>query len=129
MEDNMATKNIYSNLPTNKIQADATVQAFDNYYLAPIELSASTLAAMIGFFTKNGFDATSAETVAVIIMKQAKKDGYNPMQILDTLSGVTALEISALVAEILNYNRVKTSFLGYSKEFTPHDEVQRNVLA
>jgi hypothetical protein len=125
----MATKNIYSNLPTNKIQADATVQAFDNYYLAPIELSASTLAAMIGFFTKNGFDATSAETVAVIIMKQAKKDGYNPMQILDTLSGVTALEISALVAEILNYNRVKTSFLGYSKEFTPHDEVQRNVLA
>jgi hypothetical protein len=129
VEDNMATKNIYSNLPTNKIQADATVQAFDNYYLAPIELSASTLAAMIGFFTQRGFDATSAETVAVIIMKQAKRDGYNPMQILDTLSGITALEISALVAEILNYNRVKTSFLGYSKEFTPHDEVQRNVLA
>jgi len=125
----MATKNIYSNLPANKMQADATVQAFDNYYLAPIELSASTLAAMVGFFTKSGFDATSAETVAVIIMKQAKKDGYNPMQILDTLSGITALEISALVAEILNYNRVKTSFLGYSKEFTPHDEVQRNVLA
>jgi hypothetical protein len=62
-------------------------------------------------------------------MKQAKKDGYNPMQILDTLTGVDSVEISALVAEILNYNRVKTSFLGYSKEFTPHDEVQRNVLA
>lgn len=125
----MATKNIYSNLPANTMQADATVQAFDNYYLAPIELSASTLAAMTGFFTQRGFDPTSAETVAVIIMKQAKRDGYNPMQILDTLSGTNALEISALVAEILNYNRVKTSFLGYSKEFTPHDEVQRNVLA
>lgn len=125
----MVTKNIYSNLPANKVQADATVQAFDNYYLAPIELSASTLAAMVGFFTQRGFDPASAETVAVVIMKQAKKDGYNPMQILDTLSGIDSVEISALVAEILNYNRVKTSFLGYSKEFTPHDEVQRNVLA
>jgi hypothetical protein len=125
----MVTKNIYSNLPTNKVQADATVQAFDNYYLAPIELSASVLAAMIGFFTQKGFDPTSAETVAVVIMKQAKRDNYNPMQILDTLSGVNAVEISALVAEILNYNRVKTSFLGYSIEFTPHNEVQRNVLA
>lgn len=125
----MATKNIYSNLPANKVQADATVQAFDNYYLAPIELSASTLAAMIGFFTQRGFDPTSAETVAVVIMKQAKRDNYNPMQILDTLSGINTVEISALVAEILNYNRVKTSFLGYSKEFTPHEEVQRNVIA
>jgi hypothetical protein len=125
----MVTKNIYSNLPSNKIQADATVQAFDNYYLAPIELSASVLAAMTGFFTKRGFDPTSAETVAVVIMKQAKRDNYNPMQILDTLSGIDNVEISALIAEILNYNRVKTSFLGYSKEFTPHDEVQRNVLA
>ena len=125
----MATKTIYSNLPTSKISPDATVQAFDNYYTAPLELSASTLAAMVGFFTQRGFDSTSAETVAVIIMKQAKKDGYNPMQILDTLTGIDTVEISALVAEILNYNRVKTSFLGYSKEFTPHDEVQRNVLA
>lgn len=126
--DNMS-KNIYSNLPTSKITSDATVQAFDAYYTAPLELNASTLAAMVGFFTQRGFDPTSAETVAVIIMKQAKKDGYNPMQILDTLTGVDSIEISALVAEILNYNRVKTSFLGYSKEFTPHDEVQRNVLA
>lgn len=126
--DNMA-KNTYSNLPTGKTTSDATVQAFDAYYTAPLELNASTLAAMVGFFTQRGFDPTSAETVAVIIMKQAKKDGYNPMQILDTLTGVDSLEISALVAEILNYNRVKTSFLGYSKEFTPHDDVQRNVLA
>jgi hypothetical protein len=122
-------KNTYSNLPTGKTTSDATVQAFDAYYTAPLELNASTLAAMVGFFTQRGFDPTSAETVAVIIMKQAKKDGYNPMQILDTLTGVDSLEISALVAEILNYNRVKTSFLGYSKEFTPHDDVQRNVLA
>jgi hypothetical protein len=121
--------NLYSNIPPHKTTADATVQAFDNYYSAPLELSASTLAAMTGFFTNRGFDSISAESVSVIIMKQAKIDGYNPMQILDTLKGIDTAEISALVAEILNYNRFKTSFLGYAREFTPHDEVQRNVIA
>ena len=121
--------NLYSNIPPHKTTADATVQAFDNYYSAPLELSASTLAAMTGFFTQRGFDNVSAESVSVIIMKQAKIDGYNPMQILDTLKGIDTAEISALVAEILNYNRFKTSFLGYAREFTPHAEVQRNIIA
>jgi len=121
--------NLYSNIPPKKTTADATVQAFDNYYSAPLELSASTLAAMTGFFTQRGFDSISAESVSVIIMKQAKIDGYNPMQILDTLQGINNAEISALVAEILNYNRFKTSFLGYAREFTPHHEVQRNIIA
>jgi hypothetical protein len=122
-------KNLYSNLPATKSTADATVQAFDNYYAQPLELSASVLAAMTGFFTSRKFDLVAAESVAVIIMKQAKKDGYNPMQILDTLRGLESVEISALVSEILNYNRVKTSFLGYARGFTPHFEVQRNVVA
>jgi hypothetical protein len=121
--------NLYSNLPATKSTADATVQAFDNYYSAPLELSASVLAAMTGFFTSRGFNTLSAESVSVIIMKQAKKDGYNPMQILDTLKGIDNVEISALVSEILNYNRIKTSFLGYARGFTPHYEVQRNVVA
>ena len=123
------SNNLYSNIPTNKLSAEATVQAFDNYYAAPLELSASTLAAMVGFFTGRGFDPVAAESVAVTIMKQAKKDGYNPMQILDTLKGIDNVEISALVSEILNYNRVKTSFLGYARGFEPHYEVQRNILA
>ena len=121
--------NLYSNLPATKSTADATVQAFDNYYAQPLELSASVLAAMSGFFTSRGFNSISAESVSVIIMKQAKKDGYNPMQILDTLKGVDNVEISALVSEILNYNRVKTSFLGYAREFSPHFEIQRTVIA
>jgi hypothetical protein len=120
---------LYSNLPATKSTADATVQAFDNYYAQPLELNASTLVAMTGFFTSRGFNNVSAESVAVIIMKQAKKDGYNPMQILDTLKGIDNVEISALVSEILNYNRVKTSFLGYAREFTPHFEVKRTIIA
>lgn len=121
-------QNYYSNLPPVKPSTDATVQAFDSYYSQPLELNASTLSAMTGFFESRGFDKTAAQSTAIILMKQAKKDGYNPMQVLDTLRGLESVEISALVAEIINYNRYKSSFLGYALEFTPNEAVSRNIL-
>lgn len=118
----------YNNLPPNKSPKDATLKAFDTFYEKPFELSTNVLAAMMGFFTSRGFEENSSETIAVTIIKQAKKDGYNPMEILDTLKGLDNVEISALVAEILNYNRFKTSFLGYARAFVPNQEVERNIL-
>lgn len=126
------TTNTYSNLPaqkTPKSSSDQTVQAFSTYYSKPLEISTSQLNAMSGFFQSRGFDQQAAENVSVVIIRQAKKDGYNPMQVLDTLKGLGEVEISALVSEILNYNRFKTSFLGYAQAFIVNDEIQRNILA
>jgi hypothetical protein len=39
------------------------------------------------------------------------------------------VEISALVGEILNYNRFKTSSLGITRPPTPAEEIQRNIIA
>lgn len=125
----MVNSTIYSNLPQSNVEKDSTIQFFDAYYNKPLELNASVYAAMTGFFTSRDFDKTAAESIALIIMKQAKIDGYNPMQILDTLKGLDSVEISALVSEILNYNRFKTSFLGYSRGLTTNPEVKRNILA
>jgi hypothetical protein len=50
------------------------------------------------------------------------------MSLLDTLKGLDSVDLSALVAEIMNYNRLKTSFLGYATKFTPHNEIVRNIL-
>jgi hypothetical protein len=123
--------NNYNNIPKTKLpnSSDSTVRAFDTYFSQPLELNANTLTAITGFFTGRGFEQTASESISVIIMKQAKSDGYNPMKILDTLNGLDNVEISALVGEILNYNRFKTSFLGYALQFTPHQEVSRNILA
>lgn len=120
------SSNIYSNLP-NTQSANSVVQVRDSLYTKPFELEVGTLNSMKGFFESKSFDVAAAESISVIIMKQAKLDGYNPMQILDTLRGLNEVEISALVSEILNYNRVKTSFLGYAKQFNPNSEVLRNI--
>jgi hypothetical protein len=118
----------YSNLPQPSSK-NSTIQALDAYYSKPFELDANTFNAMVGFFENKGFQQASAESTAVVIMKQAKLDGYNPMTILDTLKGLESVEISALVGEILNYNRLKTSLLGYANQFTPSPEITRNIVA
>jgi hypothetical protein len=104
------------------------VKVFDQYYQAPIDLNNNELIAMTGFFESRGFGKDAAESTAITILKQAKKDNYSPMQIMDTLSGLSNVEISGLVAEILNYNRFKTSSLGVSQIYSPADDVVRNIL-
>jgi hypothetical protein len=49
------------------------------------------------------------------------------MQILDTLRGLDNVQLSGLVSEILNYNRFKSSSLGYADKPQPHPEIQRNI--
>lgn len=118
----------YSNIPVSSTQ-DKTVQAFDSYMTAPVEINSSVLAAMKGYFTERNFGEVAAESIAVTIIKQAKQDGYNPMQILDTLNGLDSVQLSGLVSEILNYNRFKSSSLGYAQQFQTHPEIQRNIIA
>ena len=118
----------YSNIPVSVTQ-NKTVQAFDSYMTAPIEISSSVLAAMKGYFTERNFGEVAAESIAVTIIRQAKQDNYNPMQILDTLRGLDNVQLSGLVSEILNYNRFKSSSLGYAEKFRTHPEIQRNIIA
>jgi predicted small secreted protein len=121
----------YNNIPTttNNDSGASTLLAFDSYYAKPFEIHAGTFNALRGFFEGRGFDVTSAETISVAIMKQAKQGGYNAMEILDSLKGLDSVELSSLVAEIINYGRFKTSYLGYNQGITAFGETARNIRA
>jgi hypothetical protein len=121
----------YNNIPIPNGMASnlPIVQTTNQYWPSPIELNNSELMAMTAFFQKRGFSTDAAESTAVIIMQQAYKDRINAMKILDTLSGLNSAELSALVGEILNYNRLKTSSLGISQQTIPSDFITRNILA
>jgi len=123
--------NLYSNVPNTKTanSSDQTVEVFNNYGTASIIINNSDLMALAGFFENKGFEVSAAENTAIIILTQAAKDGYSPMQIMDSLKGLGDVEISGLVAEILNYNRIKSSLLGVSQSIIPSEEVLRNVIA
>ena len=122
----------YSNLPPDtsaSSSSDATVKYFNDYYNYPVELDNSTFQAMSSFFEKRGWDKTAADFTTSIIMTQAKNDGFNANQILDTIYGLDTVKLSGLVAEILNFNRFKSSQLGIYTGPLLSDEVQRNIIA
>ena len=120
----------YSNVPPPATpDENSTVKAFDSYYSQSTELEATVFAAMKGYFTNRGFDEVASESITIIVMTQAKNDGYNPMQILDTLKGLSNVELSGLVSEILNYNRFKSSSLGVAQIFRTNTEIQRSIIA
>lgn len=122
----------YNNLPQpsqNQDSSQATLKVFDTYSTAPLNVDSATFDAMTGFFASRGFGEDSARSMAYVIIKQAILDNYKPFQLIETLRGLNDIELSALITEILNYNRFKTSNLGTASPFSPAEEVLRNIVA
>lgn len=122
---------IYSNIPDEKTasSSDKTLKVFDGVNDKSTELNNSALIALTGYLESRNFKSPSSEFIAITILKQAKEDGYDPFQIIQTLKGSDDVTISSVVAEILNYNRFKTSTLGVVQNVNPVDDIKRNILA
>jgi hypothetical protein len=122
----------YNNIPQPSQVLDSsqeTLKVFDAYTTAPLNVDSATFDAMTGFFASRGFGEDSARSMSYIIIKQALIDNYKPFQLIESLRGLDDIEISALITEILNYNRFKTSSLGVASPFTPTEEIARNIVA
>ena len=123
--------NYYNNIPQPSQVQDSsqeTLKVFDAYTTAPLNIDSATFDAMAGFFASRGFGEDSARSMSYIIIKQALIDNYKPFQLIETLKGLDGVQISALITEILNYNRFKTSSLGTASPFVPVEEVARNIV-
>ena len=106
-----------SELPVKEQKSEQrVVEFFDNYYNKTLEFPSNEFDAVIGFFTKRGFDKTSAISVGQSLLKQAKLDNVKVFELLDTLKGTDDLKLSSVVTELLNYNRQKISTLGFKVE-------------
>ena len=120
-----------SNLPPEQQATDSSQAVklfFNNYFNQTITFPASEIDAVIGFFKKRGFDDLASNSTSIILLQQARLDEVNLFQLLDTLKGLTELQLSAVVTEVLNYNRQKNSTLGYRVEDTSELLEKRNVL-
>jgi hypothetical protein len=114
---------------TNSSSKDITTDFFNNFYNIEISFNPSEVDAVIGYFLKRGFEKTAAINTASVLLQQAKIDEVNVQELIDTLRGVTDVQLSLIVAQILNINREKTSVLGFREE-TPASELfyKRNIV-
>lgn len=102
---------------------------FNNYFSKKLSFPTNQVDAVIAFFEKRGFDRSAAISVGTTLLQQAKIDNINVFKLLDTLKGLTDVQLSAVVTEILNYNRPKTSTLGYKRSESADKLEKRNIVA
>jgi hypothetical protein len=102
------------NLPIQS--ADTTIdvkQFFDKFFINQISFPSGQIDAVVGFFLKRSFDVESARSTAIVLLNQARTDNVNVFELLDTLTGLTDLQLSQVVAQVLNVYRENVSLLGY----------------
>lgn len=120
-----------TNLPPKVIEdSAASTRLFFDVYGRPVnEYSANDVSATIAFFESKGFDKDAAITVSSVILQQAKADSVPVYSLIENIKGFNAAELNALIAEILNNNRPRTSTLGFRSEIVDKTEISRNIAA
>jgi len=120
-----------NNLPEN-IKTDsgsATKLFFDTYGKQSAEFSANEVDATIGFFKDRGFLDEASVVTGYTILRQAKSEGRPVFQLLDTLKELNGIQLSELIARILNNDRKPTSVLGFRTITTIPQNIKRNIRA
>jgi len=121
-----------SSLPkqkTKKYTDQEITTFFDEFYSKELSFPTNQVDAVIGFFENRNFDKTAAIAVSTVLLKQAKIDNVNVFKLLDTLKGLEAVQLSAVVTEVLNYSRARTSTLGFKRTESSNKTEKRNIVA
>lgn len=118
------------NLPKEPVTDSAAEvkQFYNEYFTKPLSFPSNQVDAVVGFFESRNFDRSASTAVASVLLRQAKLDSVNVFELLDTLKGLTELQLSAIVTEVMNANRDRISTLGFKLE-NPADQVEaRNII-
>ena len=118
-----------TNLPVTQDDSTADVkQFFDKYFVQQVSFPSNQIDAVVGFFLKNGFDTQSARSTGIVLLNQARADKVDVFQLIDTLKTLTDVQLSQVVAQVLNAYREKTSLLGYRVAPLVDTYESRNIL-
>ena len=79
-------------------------------------------------FINKEFAGDNAKSTAIVLLNQAKNENVNVMTLLDSLKSLTSIQLSQVVAQILNAYRENTSLLGYRVSPVTDTFESRNIL-
>tara|TARA_B100001287_G_scaffold270227_1_gene268718 strand:- start:1436 stop:1864 length:429 start_codon:yes stop_codon:yes gene_type:complete len=117
------------NKSANGLTSDQKVnKVFDQYFTGSQNFPSNEVDAVVGFFENRGFEKTAAISTATTLLSQARLDSVNVFELLDTLKGLEAIQLSAVVAQVINYNRPSTSTIGFRRDSQENLTEKRNIL-
>lgn len=115
-------------LPTTSDSSTDVKQFFDKFFVHQVSFPSNQIDAVLGFFLKRNFDVDSARSVAIVLLNQARVDNINVFQLIDTLKTLSDVQLSQVVAQVLNSYREKISLLGYRIAPLSDTYESRNIL-
>ncbi len=115
------------NLPPPAATTD-TREFFDKFFVHQISFPSNQIDAVVGFFLKRNFDVDSARSVSIVLLNQARTDNINVFQLIDTLKTLSDVQLSQVVAQVINAYREKISLLGYRIAPLADTYESRNIL-
>ena len=116
-----------SNLPSDNKNTDEVRNFFDKFFLHQITFPTNQIDAVVGFFSKRGFDDSAARSTAIVLLNQARLENVNPFKLLDTIKGLTDAQLSQVVTEVLNVYRDRSSALGFKLITVEETTESRNI--
>lgn len=116
-----------SNLPPLN-PSEEVKHFFDKFFVHQVSFPSNQIDAVVGFFLKHGFDIESSRSTAIVLLNQARVDNVNVFELIDTLNALTDVQLSQVVAQVLNAYREKVSLLGYRIAPLVDTYESRNIL-
>lgn len=118
------------NLPQQSATDSSTdvKQFFDKFFVHQVSFPSNQIDAVVGFFLKHGFDIESARSTGIVLLNQSRADNVNVFELIDTLKTLTDVQLSQVVAQVLNTYREKVSLLGYRIAPLVDTYESRNIL-
>lgn len=120
-----------SNVPSTDTASSSSEEVrdfFDKFFRHKISFPSNQIDAVIGFFLKRGFDETAARSTGIVLLNQSRLDNVNVFQLLDQLKGLTDVQLTKVVTEVLNSYRIQTSTLGYKVSALQDTFESRNIV-
>jgi len=101
---------------------------FDNYFTKQLTFPSSQVDAVVAFFEKRGFETNSAQSVAAVLLKQAKLDSIPVFELLDSLGNLDQLKLNKMVLEVINANSPRSRELGVKTNTVVNTTESRNIV-
>ena len=118
------------NLPPKQdtSSSDKVNRYFSTYFGYQLEFPSNDVDAVIGFLENKGFDKVAAQSTGSVLLQQEKIDVIKVFELLDNLKSLDRVQLSFTVAQVLNFNRQKTSTLGFKVANNETPLEARNIM-
>ena len=107
---------------------EQTTYIFDKFYDFELSVDAAEYDVVLSYFRKIFTNDLTAKNFALNLFKISDETGSPAMEILESVKGQNALDLTSTFAYYLNNLRSNTTLLGISAVSTPAFYAARNVL-